>query len=266
MNPTYQSGFYAPGRGVAKHPELWRGCVGAWNPGLGVSGSTLYDNSANKNDVKFSSGLSSTVWQKQSGSSVIDYVGTTSQPFTTNKLINNVAVTVSLWISRNGNGGGLYAFPLGISSFGQQGWRFWQSATEGEYYWSINSYNTAGHLITLPVLTNRRFTHWVGMFDGTKSSAYVDGLFIQEKTPGVSLDWTGATGAFFNRPGWSSFSGSLADTRIYNRALSAQEIRLLAQRPGIAYELAPRKSYFLPPSPSSQFYDVLSPSIFAGSI
>jgi hypothetical protein len=37
-NPTYQSGFYAPGRGTAKYPELWRGCVGAWNPGLGNTG------------------------------------------------------------------------------------------------------------------------------------------------------------------------------------------------------------------------------------
>jgi hypothetical protein len=37
-NPTYQSGFYAPGRGTALHPELWDGCVGAWDPGLGNTG------------------------------------------------------------------------------------------------------------------------------------------------------------------------------------------------------------------------------------
>ena len=36
MNPTYQSGFYAPGRGTALHPELWRGCVGAWDGGIVV--------------------------------------------------------------------------------------------------------------------------------------------------------------------------------------------------------------------------------------
>jgi hypothetical protein len=40
-NPTYQSGFYAPGRGTAKYPELWDGCVGAWNPGLGNTGLSV---------------------------------------------------------------------------------------------------------------------------------------------------------------------------------------------------------------------------------
>jgi hypothetical protein len=35
--------------------------------------------------------------------------------------------------------------------------------------------------------------------------------------------------------------GNLDDIRIYNRALSAQEIRLLASRRGIAYEMAPRR-------------------------
>jgi hypothetical protein len=237
---SYQNGF-APRDGQPLYPSLWKGCVGAWNPGLGPTGSVLYDNSANKNNVNFSSGLSSTVWQKQSGSSVIDYVGTTSQTFNTNRLINNAAVTVSLWISRNGSGGGLYAMPIGLTSTGQDGWRFWQSSTEGQYYWSINSYNTVGHLITLPILTDRKFTHWVGMFDGTKSSAYVDGLFIEEKTPGVSLSWTGATGAIYNRSGWSAFSGSLTDVQIYNRALSPDEIRTLATRRGIAYEMAPRR-------------------------
>ena len=61
-------------------------------------------------------------------------------------------------------------------------------------------------------------------------------------------------------------SHRLDDIRIYNRALSPKEIRTLAQRPGIAYELAPRKTYFIPTSTStSQFYDVLSPLIFAGT-
>jgi hypothetical protein len=61
-------------------------------------------------------------------------------------------------------------------------------------------------------------------------------------------------------------NGQFGDTRIYNRALSPNEIRLLAQRPGIAYELAPRKTYFIQAATStSQFYDVLSPLIFAGT-
>jgi hypothetical protein len=56
MQPSYQSGFYAPGRGVAKHPELWRGCVGAWNPGLGNTGLSLRDWSGGQNNGVLTNG------------------------------------------------------------------------------------------------------------------------------------------------------------------------------------------------------------------
>jgi len=45
---TYQNGF-APRDGEPLFPELWDGCVGAWNPGLGPSGLTLRDWSPYKN-------------------------------------------------------------------------------------------------------------------------------------------------------------------------------------------------------------------------
>jgi hypothetical protein len=55
-------------------------------------------------------------------------------------------------------------------------------------------------------------------------------------------------------------------TRIYNRALSANEIRLLAQRPGIAYERAPRKFYSLPAAAaSSRQYRLFRPAILRGA-
>ena len=60
------------------------------------------------------------------------------------------------------------------------------------------------------------------------------------------------------------WAGSIADARIYSRALSPQEIRLLAKRPGIAYELAPRKFYSLPAASSRQ-YRLFRPSILRGA-
>jgi len=55
-----------------------------------------------------------------------------------------------------------------------------------------------------------------------------------------------------NRIGWNGAdqgtTAQLSDVRIYSHALSANEISLLVRRPGIAYELAPRKFYSLPPS------------------
>jgi hypothetical protein len=45
----------------------------------------------------------------------------------------------------------------------------------------------------------------------------------------------------YNNATTQRFAGSLSDMRIYNRQLSPQEIALLAMRPGIAYEMAPRR-------------------------
>tara|TARA_R110000822_G_scaffold32871_1_gene94154 strand:- start:1747 stop:2052 length:306 start_codon:yes stop_codon:yes gene_type:complete len=42
------------------------------------------------------------------------------------------------------------------------------------------------------------------------------------------------------------FNGLIDDIRAWSQALSAPQIRLLATRPGIAYERAPRKVYSLP--------------------
>jgi hypothetical protein len=72
MQPSYQSGFYAPGRGVAKHPELWRGCVGAWNPGLGNTGLSLRDWSGNGNNGTLTGGPT---WGVTDGQQALDFDG-----------------------------------------------------------------------------------------------------------------------------------------------------------------------------------------------
>jgi hypothetical protein len=72
MQPSYQSGFYAPGRGVAKHPELWRGCVGAWNPGLGNTGLSLRDWSGNQNNGTLTNGPT---WGVSDGRQALDFDG-----------------------------------------------------------------------------------------------------------------------------------------------------------------------------------------------
>jgi hypothetical protein len=69
-NPTYQSGFYAPGRGTAKYPELWDGCVGAWNPGLGNTGLVLRDWSGNQNNGTLTNGPT---WGVSDGRQALDF-------------------------------------------------------------------------------------------------------------------------------------------------------------------------------------------------
>jgi hypothetical protein len=61
-------------------------------------------------------------------------------------------------------------------------------------------------------------------------------------------------------------NGFIGDIGVYNRALSPNEIRLLASRPGIAYELAPRRrSSVAVAASTSRRYGVFNPVVLRSS-
>ena len=72
-----------------------------------------------------------------------------------------------------------------------------------------------------------------------------------------------------SRIGWDGADNGagavMDDVRFYNRVITPNEIQLLAQRPGIAYERAPRKFYSLPAAASSRQYRLFRPSILRGA-
>jgi hypothetical protein len=80
-----------------------------------------------------------------------------------------------------------------------------------------------------------------GMFDGVTSSVWVAGKRDNTNTGDSEIDsgvnWRICSDAFFGL----SLSGQLLELRLYNRAISSAEHRLLAVRPGISHELAPRR-------------------------
>ena len=262
-NPTYQSGFYAPGRGTALHPELWDGCVGAWNPGLGNTGLSLRDWSGNQNTGTLIGGPT---WGVTDGRQALNFDGVDdyiSMGSPANLRING-AVSVSAWVyPRSLNQLAIAAHATGASayfnllfSFGSnQRLSFWNNAggpavTAG----SISALNQWHHFAAVRSVSGvELFVN--GVTAGTGALSAVNGTAADEM----------AIGRFGSYPGYKS-SSRTDDVRIYNRAVTLNEVRTLAQRPGIAYELAPRKTYFIQAATStSQFYDVLSPLIFAGT-
>ena len=275
MQPSYQSGFYAPGRGVAKHPELWRGCVGAWNPGLGNSGLVLRDWSGNQNNGTLTNGPT---WGVSGGQQALaldgtnDYVdlGPTSQltygsPFSL-CWWECVTANTNTYPSRFNlkvNGTASYFLVLRSKSTEGYGNLAWGRAPVSKGV--IKSSDVTSPLLSIGVWKHFCITGLDPYSSAPSAYAvYEDGI---AKTALVGLDFATLVQ---NRIGHDGLDGGadakLADTRIYNRALSPNEIRTLAQRPGIAYERAPRKTYFIQAATStSQFYDVLSPLIFAGT-
>jgi hypothetical protein len=75
------------------------------------------------------------------------------------------------------------------------------------------------------------WTHCVGSYDGTKLSVYVNGVLKNSSNPGGAIDYGSSKEVFagvnssYNVGSW--LSGSLDDVRIYNRALSAEEIKAI---------------------------------------
>ena len=254
MQPSYQSGFYAPGRGVAKHPELWRGCVGAWNPGLGNTGLVLRDWSGGQNNGTLTLGPT---WGVSGGRQALTFDGVND--YVNCGAIKSIQASGTVfsscaWIYPTTNTGS------GITSYrsaGGNGWVFGRSAS-GELQFYTNGWKISSLVVPL-----NGWSFVALVYDGALK------FYLNSTTDSVAGTPGNGTG-FVSLGAWDAGSyapaAALDDTRIYNRALSPQEIRTLAQRPGIAYELAPRKTYFIPTATStSQFYDVLSPLIFAGT-
>ena len=274
MTPTYQSGFAAPGRGVPKYPELWKGCVGAWNPGLGNSGLILRDWSGRKNNGTLTNGPT---WVPSDGKTALsfdgvnDYVSIPSFRYGT-------SFSVSIWVQPSALVGAQMILTKKVSGAGDanQSIQFFTNGSDVHFrvFSGVDKYigRTAASVITTAM------QHLVTVYDGGTTAAS-----IKIYRNGIQVDAADSSGGVFtvfndatirttlgvqniDTTPQNYFAGRLNDMLIYGRAIATNQIKLLATRPGIAYEMAPRKSYFLPPSPSSQFYDVLAPSIFAGSI
>ena len=248
MNPTYQSGFYAPGRGTAKYPALWDGCVGAWNPGLGNTGLSLRDWSGSQNNGTLIGGPT---WGVTDGRQALSFDGGYDYVDAGNSssldLLDNF--TILAWIKRTG----FPAHPMIVvkgNSHANNNYQFFLNHVEGYKIalWFSDSSSDWSTIYANTIVSSNVWHHVVAVYNNSTNTVtfYLDGIADGTKTiAGTPLAKTPSLRIGSRAPDFY-FSGQIDDTRIYNRALSPNEIRLLAQRPGIAYERAPRKFYSLP--------------------
>jgi len=239
---TYANGF-APRDGEPLFPELWRGCVGAWNPGLGPSGAVLRDWSVFHDDATLSSPSSAfapvgSKWSLSSGHATV-----------ASKTRLEAVSSVSLWLSITATSG----FSVAVSrDTNTNPNRAWYIARTNQAI-DVAVWNNSGTLRTLTsasVLSTGRWFHVAITWDGVMLDLYIDG----KKSTGDTLSGTPRSvtadlkiNAFANNT--FVWSGSTDDVRVYDRPI-ARIIPILASRRGIAYELAPRKrTYSIPAAP-----------------
>lgn len=233
--PTYQHGFYAPGkRRQAKYPSLWRGCVGAWSMGLGPTGATLRDWSGMRNHGTLTNMDPATDWVVSDGQYALDFDGTDDYVEITDRTPSGTPYSISVWASAdvldntqdqitNSNN----KFQIGVADPGM----IYSYAPDYYVAWSVTwTLNTWGHHaftidhdVFLPYFNgvNR------GVFSTTSISSGTGTLYLAR---------------YYNLVyGGNWFNGRIDDVRIYNRVLSPQEIKLLSLRRGIAYETVPHR-------------------------
>jgi len=261
---SYSNGF-APRDGMPLYPSLWRGCVGAWAPCIGPTGLTLRDWSGYSGHGVLTNGPT---WQTSHGSYSISFDGTDDNvvSLTGKTLSKTPGLSISQWIYRNAltqkgsffkigsiaaNTG--YGLSVGAVANSDSGGDTFNFLFEGVAYASCG--------VTLEAT---RWYHIALTITGNTAKAYLNGVLVATNTSYTLLDPANATlyiGGYTVASINRYMTGLSDDIRAYQRVLSDNEIRLLATRRGIAYEMAPRRR--------SQAQVTVAPlryNLFSGSI
>lgn len=243
---SYANGF-APRDGQPLYPELWRGCVGAWAPCLGPTGLTLQDWSGFGNHGTLTNMVAGDDWVTSQGRYALDFDGSNDSVNSPLVVNNSAGFSISIWQRFNAY---TSSFPVLIklamsSSAGAPFFLFW-STTAGYEGLNIGSSSYFSRQRTNTPVSVGIWQHVAVTCEGNGSVAgsykvYLNGAssnLIASGTYAVvsnvtQVGTTGGAGTFFD--------GCLDDLRAYNRALTVSDVKSLASRRGIAYELAPRR-------------------------
>lgn len=97
------------------------------------------------------------------------------------------------------------------------------SDSEDKIYFFINNYWTDNASTTLPLNT---WSHVVGTYDGVAIKLYVNGVLVDTHPYSTPIDSSTSPVQIGDAHGYP-WNGSIDDTKIYNRALSAEEVAAL---------------------------------------
>lgn len=245
MAPTYQSGFASPQRGRMKYPSLWRGCVGAWAPCLGPTGLTLRDWSEKRSHGAVIGITASNVFTTSSGRYALQFSGASG--YVNCGRVPSVEgvsnLTASWWFKQN-------SLSQNVTAFSRRG----ASGSDAMYFGVSGGLlylcqtNTSTAYATYAT-NDTLWHHVVALFDGTKATNATRMRLVFDGVE-VALSFVATIGTtvtsntndmFFGRFATAYSTGLIDDLRLYNRTLTVSEAVNLYRRPGIAYELAPRR-------------------------
>ena len=235
---SYANGF-APRDGSPLYPELWKGCVGAWAPCLGPTGLTLRDWSGLGRQGTLTNMTANADWVASGGKYALDFDG--ADDHVPLSLTHSAEMTCSLWVySRNiTNPNGEYF----VSRWEAVLLDFYVGAFSSGWIARTGNGSTGqSSLLSTPAQLNT-WTHLCVTRTPSLLTLTVNGT-TSVSTSSVGFQGSAVTNSYIARlsPTSGLYANALIDdVRIYSRAVSSQEIVMLASRRDIAYEMAPRR-------------------------
>lgn len=242
--PSYKQGF-ARSAGESAHPELWRGLVGAWVPSLGITGDTLFDQSAYKNNGTLTNMDSATDWVVKENGYVLDFdgggasddyvdLGTSNNfEFGTEsfsivaRIITNNTTTDQVILGKDVNGARDWNFSIGIINDGDL---------------EFQPMDSTANRVTAPITANVWHNVAATRSGASNTLLYIDGVNVHNQV--YAQDFDAGTAVRIGEREFSgfeeTFDGQIALILIYKgRVLSPNTVAFLDSSPLAMFELRP---------------------------
>jgi hypothetical protein len=223
-----------------EHQSLRQGLVGCWVPSLGASGLTLIDRSGFNRHGTLTNMGGQNNWRASVSGVALNFDGTDDyvECSAVSSISGSAPKTLSHWFLTTASANANWV-SFGANFAGQ----LWQT---GIFSGNVGALNFAADVTTSSTpYRDGRWHHIATMYDGASVILHLDGVRIGS---GVFTINTGASAINIGRAIVASGYASvlLDDIRIYNRALTLAEIRLLASRRGIGLQPLPDRAAGLP--------------------
>jgi hypothetical protein len=285
-----QFGRWASRRSEAKYPSLWDGLVGAWCPSVtGPSGVKLFDLSGRNNTGTLTDMDATTDWVRSAGRYALDFDGSNDVVAMSSLTRGNLGTsnaTLCIWakladasvfgalLAKRSNGGIFpqWAIQQGNVSTGGAGVA---GRHFGIFWYRGGQINDTANNQCFRTTNDYVDGNWhhiaVRRINGTALEFFIDGkpvavTAVVNGTTNINADHATdpITLGAATITGGSSANGQLDDARVYGRALSANEIALLASRRGIAFE--PRRTINYGSTATPWLYAPRSRQIIGGGL
>lgn len=236
IDALYRSGsirFTSSSVELQKGSSLANGLVGHWTfDGLDTQ-TTITDRSGQGNHGYFYGGATSSAKTIGKLGQALTFNGTSNYVNAGNTASLSVSgnITVALWAKWTASGDYFVALSKNDSGNNRNGYAFWTDAVlDQQMVFQIANGTGNREVFSGGAPNDGRWHHFVGTWDGTTMRMYMDGV-EGDNAPYtntlVSSEYPLHIGRNAPPTGAEYFPGSLDDVRVYNRALSATEVKQL---------------------------------------